>query len=245
MADLWLSVRAEYAKRHLTYPCDRLPAISALAAEVATKTRWTYLAGLWKENLFSELHWHVVKDDSGFIGVDSPQMGAEMQYVAPSWSWASVGCAADVRDSEYNRGIRTSHGGFHIVSDEVKLEDDAFPFGRLSFASLKAEGRTLDLLWRPCDDLNADVALVAKTADDDQGIVVGEGLKDREDWGVKVDTITCLAVSIVDTGKESTSAVEGLLLVPAEGGAMRRVGFFRSHRLSLFDNAIPKVLDLV
>jgi len=243
MTDPWLQARAEYAKRSVTYLSDRLPAISALATEVATKTGWTYLAGLWKENLFSELHWQVAKGTS--LGVNPSQMVKEDRYAAPSWSWASVGTAADVRDTEYNRDIRTSYGGFRIVSDEVELEDSVFPFGRLLFASLRVEGKTLDLFWQPCDDIQADVTLIAKASAEEEGVLVGEGLKDRQDWGTKADTVTCLAVSILDTGKESTSAVEGLMLVPAEDKAMRRVGFFRSHYSFLFDNAVSKVVDLV
>lgn len=60
-------------------PSDRLPAISAVAREVAKLAQTTYLAGLWKEDLHRGLLW-------SYDGVDLPFLN----YLAPSWSWSSV-----------------------------------------------------------------------------------------------------------------------------------------------------------
>jgi hypothetical protein len=79
---VWHDAVRAFTSRKLSVETDRLPAISALASRVAGATGDTYLAGLWKRNLVSELMW-----------VNNPSY-EEVQpyscYIAPSWSWAST-----------------------------------------------------------------------------------------------------------------------------------------------------------
>jgi len=89
----WETIAQEYSRRHLTYPTDKLPALSALACEYATRTGDRYCAGMWESNLLESLAWSApsvprprhAKSTSGLDPRDSKtQLNA--CYIAPSWS---------------------------------------------------------------------------------------------------------------------------------------------------------------
>lgn len=83
----WMGVVKEYSKLKLTKPSDRLPAIAAIAQQVLSRGRFddkkgnTYLCGLMKHSLYSDLSWFVIEKE-----VDSKK---DDRRFAPSWSWAS------------------------------------------------------------------------------------------------------------------------------------------------------------
>ncbi|KAH7348742.1 heterokaryon incompatibility protein-domain-containing protein [Rhexocercosporidium sp. MPI-PUGE-AT-0058] len=85
----WRDLVRDYFPLRLTKECDRLPALSGLADSFARKLpepKPRYLAGLWKPSLAPdlcwtrELCWRMLRTE-GFVSGE---------YVAPSWSWASV-----------------------------------------------------------------------------------------------------------------------------------------------------------
>ena len=78
----WETILQQYSRRQLTYPSDKLPALSGLASHYARLTDNGYLAGLWREDLAQLLLWSL-----------DPQIAPRPlppQYRAPSWSWASL-----------------------------------------------------------------------------------------------------------------------------------------------------------
>ncbi|OTB03586.1 hypothetical protein M426DRAFT_12307 [Hypoxylon sp. CI-4A] len=79
----WQLFLTEYSQRNLTVPTDKLPAIQSVAAEITAVTGSQYIpyAGMWLNNLRSELLWHT----SAFGSIYRPP-----GWRAPSWSWASV-----------------------------------------------------------------------------------------------------------------------------------------------------------
>jgi hypothetical protein len=78
----WYKMVEDYTARSITKHTDRLPALSGLAQAVTQETKGEYLAGLWKSGLLEGLLW--CKTEAGQI------LGPAPEYVAPSWSWASV-----------------------------------------------------------------------------------------------------------------------------------------------------------
>lgn len=56
----WFVVASHYSKRQLTYQSDKLPALSAIAAEFSRMYADQYLAGIWKRSLPWALLWHCV-----------------------------------------------------------------------------------------------------------------------------------------------------------------------------------------
>ncbi|KAK4444010.1 heterokaryon incompatibility protein-domain-containing protein [Podospora aff. communis PSN243] len=78
----WKEMVDEYNKRLLTYPTDRLPAFSGVAAEMVDALGMKYCAGLWEETLPIGLLWERGQSKRWLkLGDARP---------APSWSWASV-----------------------------------------------------------------------------------------------------------------------------------------------------------
>ncbi|KUJ21488.1 HET-domain-containing protein [Mollisia scopiformis] len=75
----WQTLCRHYAYRELTFPEDKLPAISGMASKMAMKVQSEYLAGLWKDNLMHDLFWET--------GAVTTKL---RKYRAPSWSWVSL-----------------------------------------------------------------------------------------------------------------------------------------------------------
>jgi hypothetical protein len=90
----WLRTVKEMSSRILTFPDDKLPALSGVAAEFSRMTGSKYLAGLWDVDLHRGLLWN----GSGTI--------AASKYRAPSWSWASRECVEGERFSPYYYPIK-------------------------------------------------------------------------------------------------------------------------------------------
>jgi hypothetical protein len=75
-----------YSDAKITLPTDRLPAVSALAKHFADELCSPYLAGLWLEGLWYGLSWF----RRGSQSTERPK-----NYIAPSWSWASINAGVD------------------------------------------------------------------------------------------------------------------------------------------------------
>jgi hypothetical protein len=93
----WQTMLKSYTERRLTRQSDRLPALSGIAAAVQKRTSSCYLAGLWKDNLVSDLQWRLsptLRDDAGptfSSGTFQFRLLRMMSnYRAPTFSWASI-----------------------------------------------------------------------------------------------------------------------------------------------------------
>ena len=82
----WIKVVETYSMRTATFCSDTLPAISAMAEYFSHVLGDKYLAGLWESYLPQCLMWFAHRSDD----YDFSQFGKLNQYVAPSWSWASL-----------------------------------------------------------------------------------------------------------------------------------------------------------
>ena len=86
----WETAVSKYSMGALTYETDRLPAISAVASIVGKATRDRYLAGLWRDDLLAGLAW-VVPESATYMS-RGPGTTPHQEYIAPTWSWASLPC---------------------------------------------------------------------------------------------------------------------------------------------------------
>ena len=87
--ELWLRIRAEYSEKHLTVATDRLAAFSGIARmvhKVLKSPKEDFLVGLWRPELLKELLWE--RDPESEL--KATHMNYSSQYIAPSWSWASL-----------------------------------------------------------------------------------------------------------------------------------------------------------
>jgi hypothetical protein len=70
-----------YSQTDLTFPGDKLIALSGIAKYIMPLVNAKYVAGMWQEHLEKTLLWRVY----GLIPSSRP-----VEYRAPSWSWASI-----------------------------------------------------------------------------------------------------------------------------------------------------------
>lgn len=196
----WMAIRADFTEMDLTYCRDKLPAISALAAEVQRRTSWIYLAGIWKENLFSELHWTSVKILPGgdYFSV-KPKKARDAGYIAPSWSWASSGLGM-ITDSE-DECMQREVFDFEILDCQVMNVGGAgFSFGPVESGFLLVKGKLIELFMRPQgwrDPDGSDVTLFsADHHGSEQARGVGHATMDPMNEELKPETkVLCLAMS--------------------------------------------------
>jgi hypothetical protein len=74
----WYRIVQQYAKRSLSCPSDKLPALEGLAASLSDLIQDVYIYGLWESDLHRGLLWQTAD-------AKTPRGG----YRAPTWSWAA------------------------------------------------------------------------------------------------------------------------------------------------------------
>ncbi|KAK4454875.1 heterokaryon incompatibility protein-domain-containing protein [Podospora aff. communis PSN243] len=83
----WHQTVREYSRLQLTFPKDRLPALSALSQRMeGWRVNDAYLAGLWRSTLPSDLVWRCEKPGRRVL------LTSSSVEIVPSWSWISVDC---------------------------------------------------------------------------------------------------------------------------------------------------------
>lgn len=134
----WYNVVCEYTIRHLTYQSDKLPAITGIAKAFQRRTGYTYLAGLWKEDLITGILWYVVEPSDEII---SPAL--------PSWTWARL--KGHVRFWSFVRGppLRAVDGSCEVVQVTHTLACGYNPYGDITDAELQVRGRVIEVTYRP------------------------------------------------------------------------------------------------
>ncbi|KAI0184990.1 heterokaryon incompatibility protein-domain-containing protein [Xylaria flabelliformis] len=158
----WPSIVTEYSALDLSHPTDRLIALSGLATikeyryvryDQAEGTNPRYLAGLWRDHLANQLAWFVgetllaatangSKSDSQTGSIrrrPKPQ-----EYLAPSWSWASV--MDPVRYLWYDGG--DGEPLFELQDAHISLTSQN-PYGGVQEGCyIKIRGRLLKTSWK-------------------------------------------------------------------------------------------------
>ncbi|GLA02038.1 hypothetical protein AnigIFM60653_001332 [Aspergillus niger] len=79
----WRDMIQGYSARHFSYPRDKMPALSALARKFASQIKGQYLAGIWSNELGTDLLWA----PQGIRTIKAFLMPPK-EYWAPSWTWA-------------------------------------------------------------------------------------------------------------------------------------------------------------
>ena len=133
---LWARLISQFSRRSLTVSSDRLPAISSVAALIFEKTKSTYMAGIWKDDI-SGLAWFRDRPDYRIVHEITAATGGN--YTAPSWSWASMRESVIYR-FEDNKLVRSAKDPIIIDTDIQNLGSN--PFGRFSRASITIQALT-------------------------------------------------------------------------------------------------------
>ncbi|KAI2463517.1 HET-domain-containing protein [Annulohypoxylon bovei var. microspora] len=155
---LWQRLVEHYTSRSLSYETDRLIALAGIATKVPER-RFDYLGGLWRGQLDASIRWQ---------GVGRCRRTAE--YVAPSWSWASI--SGRIRFLPLSKDARFI---WEVVEAKCHFNGHNGDFGRVASAHLKVKSKVVhvnveerpqnmrkdlaqerwdsgDAIWRPRDD---------------------------------------------------------------------------------------------
>lgn len=138
---IWRALVGTYTKLKLTNSDDMLPAVAGCAQIFASRLRFNYVAGLWKERIQTELLWHVKL----LYKHSKPR---PKDSTAPSWSWASVAMGQHIQLDDYdktNGDGRKRYDKKQLLLDIKDIccvpESTANPFGKLKYAYLKLHAK--------------------------------------------------------------------------------------------------------
>lgn len=136
----WYDIAEDYSERSLTKQSDRLVALSGIAR--ATQKFYpgaTYVGGMWSALLPSSLLWRNAwrKDP------EPAQPGTDhFEYIAPSWSWASVRCTITFDDC-YPRSADDHLTQNLKIEKMVGIPKHKDQYGALEYAALVLSGALL------------------------------------------------------------------------------------------------------
>jgi hypothetical protein len=134
--DYWYCIVTTYAPKHLTFPSDKLPALSGVAGKIQDILGYCYFAGLWKEDLVCGLAWACCETyPKGPMTPIHPTIN-DPEYRAPSWSWASH----EGRIWLPLRGDSPIVKDLEILDVNIQLHGRD-PFGRIRSGYLKVHGK--------------------------------------------------------------------------------------------------------
>ncbi|RYP44357.1 hypothetical protein DL768_009159 [Monosporascus sp. mg162] len=163
VSGIWSNIMGIHDRQY-TYDTDLFPSIAGIAKACGGFLEDTYIAGMWKRNLHTELVWEMRGAPPGSLDTTLEDICHPAPYIAPSWSWASrfkYGFEFIVPDAYIIPGTSGSdpapHGFVacegapsHIRSEvtfidyNVALEFDK-PYGRIKHASLILRGKLVPL----------------------------------------------------------------------------------------------------
>jgi hypothetical protein len=143
----WQDMVQEYSRRALTFPTDRLPAFSGVAAEMIQAVGMKYRAGLWEETLPLGLLW----ERDNCIEVGPPMQDPRP---APSWSWAAVDAPVRFLLSLYGPYPAWKVPTVHAKVEEIRcipsgLDERGQVVVKESYVILSAEIATVSLGFEP------------------------------------------------------------------------------------------------
>ena len=130
----WVKIVETYSTRTATFPSDTLPAISALAEYFSHVLGGEYLAGLWGLYLPQCLMWYAHRSND----YDLSQFKKRNQYIAPSWSWASLNGPTHFGSHFGMRGNVEIH--VKIEECSVRRASEAMQFGEVIAGHLTISG---------------------------------------------------------------------------------------------------------
>ncbi|KAJ7809291.1 HET-domain-containing protein [Mycena olivaceomarginata] len=225
----WMDALRNYTRRALTHQRDKLVALGGVAEQF--QRLWDsgrYLAGLWEETLTHDLLW--------FADPESPLLPRCSQYLAPTWSWASVDSPIYGASGLDDR-IDPSYGGdisaCEIIGCTLMLKDPHLNFGGVTSGKLALRAPMLKVEWQAC--VAENVLLFSPEGHEHTFCVL------EADLGKSQSKLRC-AVVHVDVHEPLADEVRavpirwnrtecyvaGIFLAPAGEGKAQRIGFWES-----------------
>lgn len=201
-AGVWRNLISEYTKRRLSFPEDKLIAVSALARQMSSELGSRYVAGLWENALIQQLPWSVLRP--------APRPA----WRAPTWSWAST-------DGQISISLGETLEVAQILSWQLTLREKHDPFGAVVGGSLVllAPHRTEKLVV----DERGDGTVRVTTVQDGRGY----STSCKFDVPVEGGTLSGVSVDLAALIRNPTGdMISGLILSPVDRHVYQRIGMF-------------------
>ena len=153
----WYALVESYFGKGLSVKTDKLPAMSGIVAEIATRREDDeYLAGLWKKDIFRGLSWfpEVTNYSSPLPQSKSPVTAVDLGI--PSWSWAAYDGAIKYHGETWFNGawekfVQDGEESWIKQPPKIKLleayvkRSDLDPFGRVFGGEILLSGWAIEL----------------------------------------------------------------------------------------------------
>jgi len=134
----WYVLARDFNSRDISFPADRLPALSGMAKLFRDELNAEYVCGLWKQDLRHGLMWR------------STHPGILVPYRAPSWSWVAIEGNQLVWAWDL---LRSKHGESPFKILDVRVVVPGLnPFGRVRSGKLVVSGPVTPLPAYLCGD---------------------------------------------------------------------------------------------
>lgn len=128
----WQELVKHYSTKRLTRDEDILVAIGGLAASLRQSTGSQYLAGLWNDNIISDLLWQ--SDES---------RRRPTVYTAPSWSWASTVSPSASYDLDFGQESISFVKRVETAKQEISIENANVEYLDSNFQSQVISGELI------------------------------------------------------------------------------------------------------
>ncbi|TGO23034.1 hypothetical protein BPAE_0146g00120 [Botrytis paeoniae] len=128
------SIVMDYCTRTLSYPNDKFPAFSGIAALLHKVIGGHYLAGIWSKFFRENLLWHASKSRAPYT----------QQYRAPSWYWAVTDEGMSHFYVNSSRLESTPYDPI-LLSHHIELSSEN-PYGAVKYAYIIVDTLTLKLI---------------------------------------------------------------------------------------------------
>jgi len=141
--DGWRRLVEDFTRHRITVPTDRLPALSGVASRVQASLQTRYLAGLWECTLLRDMCWFQHPQLSMKSARDAPSRHsrrAPAAYIAPSWSWASIGMPVTFMPPVQDSDLELLEAYCHVPGHN--------PLGHVARGHLRVRGRIFTMTVR-------------------------------------------------------------------------------------------------
>jgi hypothetical protein len=264
--EIWKQTVETFARTELTFGTDRLIALSGIAKDLRPRIGGDYLAGLWSERLAGQLLWYIKpeyrrshyrsqKELSESEGTLYYPGRRPEEYIAPTWSWASV-------DAEKHMGLNIVYGALTLRDSEIEIEDgswqiesqggsDKHKLGLLEEgAAIRVKGKlkTIQLVWEEHDERPGNPRFTWRPYNQGRG-VVKKSKNDIQElyWNVyldchenDLDNVEEQPVHCFPVGTDEKDYFCCLLLRKVKLDVFKRIGLIRNPS---FDPSGPKTLE--
>ncbi|KAL9622200.1 MAG: hypothetical protein Q9160_003383 [Pyrenula sp. 1 TL-2023] len=122
----WTDIVRLYSRTNMTFPEDKLPALSGVAGLVYNKTGDGYLAGMWKSNFEAQMCWMAQAP-----GKRPPS------WRSPTWSWSSLDGGLGYHHVARARRPDCEQDGYaHLLDTKIALRGPD-PFGQVTAGTIR------------------------------------------------------------------------------------------------------------